>query len=177
MAKFTYAGQLNGAENPVVIDVLVANSKTVTVGGAVLLDAFSDGGGVENASAGSLVLGICIGLYQNGIPVENLPAGSYSGTYTASTQAYASAADNTTVDKIVAKIIPDDMALFKNDTAGDLANADLFKCFDLTSATQVANQNGADTAGAFQLVAIDPNDASLGTFRIRESEFGYAVQQ
>jgi hypothetical protein len=177
MASFKYAGQLNGAENPVTIDVIINDSKTVSVGGAVLLDAFADGGGCEAASAGSYVLGICVGIYQGVRPIETLPAGSYTGTYTASTQSYAAAADNTTVDKMIAKVIVDPMALFENDSAGDLAAADEFKCFDLVSATQIANQNGADAAGAFQLIKRDSDDASYGTFRIRESEFGYAAQQ
>lgn len=180
MAQFDYAGQLNGAENPVTIDVLISQAggaKTATIGGAVVLDAFADGGGCEAASAGSLVLGICVGIYQGVRPIETLPAGSYTGTWTASTKTYTAAADNLTVDKIYAKVIVDPMAKWKNDSAGDLATADLFKCFDLTSATQIANQNGADAAGAFQLLEIDPNDASTGIFRIRESEFGYAVQQ
>jgi hypothetical protein len=180
MAKFDYAGQLNGADNPVTIDVLISQAggaKTATVGGVVVLDALSDGGGCEAASAGSLVLGICVGLYQGIRPIENLPAGSYSGTYVASTRTYTAASDNITVDKIYAKVVVDPMAKWKNDSAGDLVAADLFKCFDLVSATQVANQNGHDTQGAFQLLEIDPNDASTGIFRIRESEFGYAAQQ
>ena len=180
MASFAYAGQLNGADNPVTIDVLISQAggaKTAAVGGAVVLDAFTDGGGCEAASAGSLVLGICVGLYQGGIPIENLPAGSYSGTYTASTKTYTAASDNMTADKIYAKVVVDPMSLFENDSAGSLAAADEFKCFDLTSATQIADQNGADAAGAFQLIKRDPDDASYGTFRIRESQFGYAAQQ
>jgi hypothetical protein len=177
MAKFTYAGQLNGADNPVTIDVIINDSKTVSVGGAVLLDTFADGGGCEAASAGSLVLGICVGIYKGILPIESLPAGGYSGTYTASTQTYVAAANNTTVDKIHAKVVVDPMAKWRNDSAGALATADLFKCFDLVSATQVANQNGHDTGGAFQLLEINPDDVSEGIWRIRESEFGYAVQQ
>jgi len=180
MASFAYAGQLNGADNPVTIDVLISQAggaKTAAVGGAVVLDAFTDGGGCEAASAGSLVLGICVGLYQGGIPIENLPAGSYSGTYTASTKTYTAASDNLTDDKIYAKVVVDPMAKWRNDSAGALATADLFKCFDLTSATQIANQDGDNTKGAFQLLEINPNDASEGIFRIRESEFGYAAQQ
>jgi hypothetical protein len=178
MAIFDYKGQMNGAENPVDLHVLIGNSGTVAVGEAVKMDSFSNGGGVLRATAGSKVLGVVVGIVTNkGIPLANASTSDYDGTFTESSNTYAATSDNTTDKKVKAIVRIDEHALWRNDTAGDLAVADLLKYFDLSSATQVGDQNGHDTAGALQLMEIDPDDASVGVFRIAEGyHYPYAQQ-
>jgi hypothetical protein len=58
--------------------------------------------------------------------------------------------------------------------------ADELKFFDLTDQDQIADQNGADNAGAFILVKRDPDgdgDASKGIFKIAEHEWDAYAQQ
>lgn len=170
--EFQYRGQLNGAENPVVLDILVGNSDAVVVGRAVKMDTLGNGGGIIAATAGSRIVGILVGLTdKNGIDLDNTTQ-AHSGTWVPSTQTFTAAADNMTVDCIRGKVIVDKNSLWYNDTAGDLVVADEYKFFDLGSAAQVADQNGHDSAGAMMLIKRDPDgdgDASKGIFKIAES--------
>lgn len=178
--EFQYRGQLNGAENPVVLDVLVGNSDAVVVGRAVKLDTLVNGGGIIAATAGAKVLGILIGLTdKNGIDLDNSTQ-AITGTWTSSTQTFTAASDNMTVDGVRGKVVVDPNSLWYNDAAGDMVVADEYKYFDLTSAAQIADQNGHDTAGAFQLIKRDPDgdaDASKGIFRIVETQMDAYAQQ
>ncbi len=171
-AAFQYRGQLNGAENPVTLDILIGNSSTVAVGEAVKLDSVSNGGGVIRATAGSKVLGIIVGLIDSvGIDLDNT-AQTLDGTYTASSQTYLSASDNTTVKKVKARVVVDENALWYNDTAATLTVAHLYKGCDLTSATQIASTTPSDTVGAFLIMKVDPDadaDASKAIVKIAES--------
>jgi len=170
--EFQYRGQLNGAENPVVLDILVGNSDAVVVGRAVKLDTLGNGGGIIAATAGSRIIGILIGLTdKNGIDLDNSKL-SITGTWVPSTQTFTAASDNMTVDQVRGKVVVDKNSLWYNDTAGDLVVADEYKFFDVASAAQVADQNGHDTAGALMLIKRDPDgdgDASKGIFKIAES--------
>jgi hypothetical protein len=180
MATFAYRGQLNGAENPIVVHAMINNSDTVAVGEALSCDTFSNGSGAIRATAGSKVFGICVGIVDSeGIDLRNTKK-TLKGTWTKGTNTYAAASDNLTVDMVSAIVNIDPLSLWENKTAGALATADLFKFFDLTSATQIADQNGTDAAGAFQLMKLDPSalgDTTVGLFKISESIFGFAVQQ
>lgn len=178
--EFKYRGQLNGAENPVILTAIIANSQTVVEGRMTKLQVFSSGGGVLPATAGSTIFGFVQGIVdQKGIDLDNTKE-TLDGTWSSADKSYTASADNMTDKKIAAKVIIDPFALFYNDTAGDLAIADKFKFFDLATAAQVADQNGHDTAGAVQLMELDPDgdgDASKGIFRIAESAlFPYAQQ-
>lgn len=177
--EFQYRGQLNGAENPVVLDVLVGNSDAVVVGRAVKLDTLSNGGGIIAATAGSRILGILVGLTdKNGIDLDNTKQ-VHSGTWVASTQTFTAAADNMTVDGIRGKVVVDKDALWYNDAAGDLVVADEYKFFDVANAYQVGDQNGHDSAGALMLIKRDPDgdgDASKGIFKIAESNLDAYAQ-
>ncbi len=174
MAGFEYRGQLNGAENPVVLDVVIANSITVKVGDVLNLAAFSAGGGAERAVATEKVLGVCVGIVnKDGIDLDNADTASYDGTWTSSSKTYLTTSDNKTDKLIAAKLIVDPFALFYNDSAGSLAAADDMKYFDVADQDQIADQDGHDTAGAFQLIKRDPDgdsDASKGIFRMVETE-------
>lgn len=176
--EFKYRGQLNGAENPVILSIPIANSQTVTEGRMVKLQTFSSGGGVLPATAGSTILGFVQGIVdQKGIDLDNTKE-ALDGTWDTAARSYAAASDNMTDKKVAAKVIVDPFALYYNDAAGDLAPADDYKFFDLSNAGQVGDQNGHDTAGAVQLMERNPDgddDASKGIFRVAESGlFPYA---
>ena len=173
--SFEYRGQLSGgSENPVTMSVLIGNSSTVAVGEAVKLHVFASGSGAIRATAGSKILGIVVGIVdKNGIDLDNTSSSNYDGTWTSSSKTYASTADNTSDKLIKALVVVDPNALWYNDSAGTLAVADEYKLFDLLSATQFADQDGADSAGAFLLIKRDPDgdgDASKGIFKIAETE-------
>lgn len=178
---FEYRGQLNGAENPVTISVPIANSQTITIGDAAKLQTFANGGGAMRASAGSKVLGIVVGITNDdGIDLDNANSSTYDGTWTSSSQTYTAAADNMSDKKVKAIIVPDKNALWYNDAAGDLAAADLLKFFDLADQDQIADQDGSDSAGAFQLIKRDPDgdgDASKGIWKIAETQLEPYAQQ
>lgn len=172
MAGFYHYGQLNGAENPATIDVIIQNDATITTGDAVDINT---AGGCQPADAGDAVFGIVVGLVtQAGIPLASADSGDYDGTYTAGVygaETYVAASDNLTDKQIKAKVIADPFALFMNDTAGDLVQADDLQFFDLAEEYQIADQNGHATTGAFFLWKRDPDDdadASKGLFRIAE---------
>jgi hypothetical protein len=170
--EFQYRGQLNGAENPVVRKILIGNSAAIVVGRAAKMVVLGSGGGVTPATAGSRIVGFVIGIVDsNGIDLDNTKQ-TLDGTWATSTQTYTAAADNMTVKKVAALVVVDKNALWYNDTAGDLVVADEYKFFDLSTAAQVADQNGHDSAGALVLVQRDPDgdgDASKGIFKIAES--------
>ncbi len=180
--SFKYQGQLSGGkENPVTLPILIANSQDVAVGEALVMQTLSSGGGCLSASAGSKVIGICVGIVNaDGIDLDNANPATYDGTWVSSTKTYTASSDNMTDKKVKALVVVDREALWNNDTAGDLAAADEFKFFDLTSATQIANQNGDDAKGAFVLISRDPDgdgDASKGLFIIAESGLDAYAQQ
>ena len=167
MAGFELRGHLLGSESPVVTEMIIVNSATVVVGDAVNVSA----GFVQRATAGSKVLGIAAAIVsEKGIDLDNAPAADFDGTWTSSSATYVAAADNQTDKKVKVKIIADPYALFYNDSAGDLANADEKLFLDLVSATQIADANAGST-GQFQLWKRDPDgdaDASKGLWRIAE---------
>jgi len=173
MAGFEYRGQLNGAENPVTLDLVIANSATVKVGDVLTMTALASGGGVSRASAGNRVLGVCVGIVdQNGIDLDNTSPSNFDGTWTSSSKTYVASSNNKTNKLVKAKVVVDKYSIWYNDTAGSLVAADEFKYFDLNDQDQIADQDGHNTAGAFLLIKRDPDgdaDASKGLFVITES--------
>ena len=181
MAGFEYRGQLSGGkENPVTLPVVIGNSQTIKVGDAVKLVAFASGGGAYRATAGEEVLGVCVGIVdKNGIDLDNTDPQNYDGTWTSSSKTYVSASANMTSKAIKCLVVIDKDALWYNDSAGSLAVADEYKFFDVADQDQIADQDGADNAGAFVLIKRDPDgdaDASKGIFKIAESELDPYVQ-
>ena len=182
MAGFEYRGQISGGkENPVMHSVLIGNTQTVKVGDAVKLVAFSSGGGLCRATAGEEVLGILVGIVdKNGIDLDNTSTDNYDGTWTSSSKTYVTSADNMTDKLVRGQVVVDKEAKWYNDSAGTLAAADEYKFFDVTDQDQIADQDGADNAGAFVLLERDPDgdaDASKGIFKLAESELDPYAQQ
>ena len=175
MAKFDYAGQLNGAANPVIRNFLIANSADVAVG-----EALSFSSGALTATGGDKVLGICIGIVDsNGIDMDNTSQ-TLDGTWVSSTKTYTAADDNVTVLGVRAQCICDKNALFKNDSDGSITVVWEGEKFNLASGTQIDASTHVVAAGQFELVKHDPegtSDASMGTFKICESYGDAYVQQ
>lgn len=167
---FRYKGQYTSEQAPATISLIIKDSATIKLGSVVKLD----GGCANAAAAGNKVLGVVVGITTSkGIDLDSTKD-SVGGTWTEGglgVGQYVAAADNSTVDKVKARIIVDKDATFVNDTVASLAQADMFKFYDLTSATQIGAQAG-NVAGQFQLVGLDPDkdaDASKGLFKIAES--------
>jgi len=181
MAGFEYRGQLNGSETPRIFNVPITNSAAVTVGDAVQLEVLGSGGGCKRAAAGTEILGIVQGIVnKKGIDLDNADPNTFDGTWVSSTKTYTAASDNMTDKEIMAQVVVDKNSIFYNDSAGDLAAADILKFFDLADQDQVADQNGHDSGGALILIKRDPDgdgDASKGLFIIAESELDAYAQQ
>ena len=166
MAGFEYRGQINGAQNPILENLIIGNSVTVTVGDAVLLTT----GFVALGTSSSVgIYGIVVGLVTDkGIDLNN-PHVSFTGTYTDSSATYVAASDNQTVDKVRAVICPDPMALWYNDSSGTLTTAMLKQHFKLSDEDQIDQSTNTAAVGQFQLWKLDPDtdaDASKGLWRI-----------
>jgi len=172
MAGFEYKEQLTGGnQSPGFWTRTIYDSATITVGDAVDLTS----GYVTPADDGDAVLGIVIGLVdKDGIDLTNTGY-SLDGTYTeggVGVETYVAASDNETVMKVQAQIIVSKDALFYNDAAGAMTEAEVGTFFDITDEDQIKDQSGSTTVGAFQLMEVDPNnesDMSEGLFRIAES--------
>ena len=181
MAGFEYRGQLSGAQDPVTLPIIIGNSITVKVGDAVKLVAFASGGGLTRATAGEEVIGVLVGIVDaNGIDLDNTSTDNYDGTWTSSSKTYVASADNMTDKTVKGLVVVDKEALWYNDSAGSLAVADEYKFFDVADQDQIADQDGADNAGAFVLIKRDPDgdaDASKGIFKIAEHELDAYAQQ
>lgn len=172
---FTYKGQLNGAENPIIRNVLIKNSASVAVGEALTFSS-----GADSAAAGNKILGICVGIVdKNGIDLDTTST-TIDGTWVSSTKTYTAASDNMTVALVKAQVICDKNALFQVDANASISQAEECMKFNLSSATEMDGGAGVDAAGQFELVKYDPTgegDASMGTYKICESYGDAYVQQ
>lgn len=171
MAGFEYRGQLNGAENPVTMDVVIKNSATVKVGDMV----YNDGNGATRATASTLVLGVVAGIVNaDGIDLDNAPSSTYDGTWTSSTQTYVAAGDNLTDKKVAVKVIADPMALFYNDADGDFTDpGDNHMFVGIADHDQIDESDTSATVGQCFLVKLDPDgdgDASKCIVKIAASQ-------
>jgi hypothetical protein len=170
MAGFEYRGQLDGAENPVTIDVAIKNSATVKVGDAV----YNDASGATRATSSTQILGIVAGIVdRNGIDMDNSSI-TVTGTWTSSTQTYVASSTNMTVDKVRVKLICDENALFYNDADGDFTNpADQGQFVGLLDHDQIDESDTSATVGQMFIVKLDPDgdgDASKCIVKIALSQ-------
>ncbi len=167
MAGFEYRGQINGAQNPILENLIIGNSVTVTVGDAVLLTT----GFVALGTSSSVgIYGVVVGIVNDkGIDLDSAKADTYDGTWTSSSKTYVATADNQTDKKIKAVVCPDPMALWYNDSSGTLTTAMLKQHFKLSDEDQIDQSTNAAAVGQFQLWKLDPDedaDASKGLWRI-----------
>lgn len=155
MAGFEYRGQLNGAENPVTVDLVIKNSATIKVGDAV----YQDTNGITRATNSTSVLGIVVGIVDNmGIDLDNTSTSNYDGTWTSSSRTYVASSDNVTDKKVMAKVCTDPFSLWYNDADGDFTNPVdnglLIKCADHD---QIDEDTTSATVGQFQVWKLDPD--------------------
>jgi len=170
---FVPRGQVIGEQSPGAVSLIIANSATIYVGGAVTMSS----GFVAAGTAGAKLIGICIGLVTDkGIPLDNATTDDYDGTYTEGgfgVGNYAASSDNATDKKVRALVVIDKNAQYYNDAAGDLTTAMLFGFLNLSSATQLAAHASGEVAGQFQIVKLDPDadgDASKCLVKLAESQ-------
>lgn len=168
MAGFEYRGQINGADNPILENLIIANSETITVGDCISMSS----GFVIRGTSSTVQYGIVVGLVSNkGIPLDNVSADQFDGTWTSSSKTYVATSDNQTDKKVRAVVCPDPNALWYNDSSGTLTTAMLKQHFKLTDEDQIDQSTNSATVGHFQLWKLDPDedaDASKGLFRIAQ---------
>lgn len=172
---FEYRKNLLGVgEAPTPIKGLIANSTTVKIGQAVRVNT---SGLVVTAGVGNAVLGIVVGLIDdNGIPVNAFQYNGATGHTNSGDDTVVTASDNSTrALAVYAEVmVAQDSILFYNDASGDLAQTNLFQCFDLASTSdQIDQSTASDTSGQFQLIQLDPEndgDLSKGLFRVSEPQ-------
>jgi len=175
----TQGGQTGGETR----DFIIADSATITLGDAVDLTS----GYVTPADTGDRLLGVVVGLVQdkgNGqvVSLDLDAAGSNSATHSGNhgvigSETVVVASDNTTVDKIMARVNIDTHQEYYNDADGNLSgDAEIGCYFDIIDEDQIDEStgvsNGHSTAAQFILVERDPHndsDASKGIFRICET--------
>ena len=169
MAGFFYRKHMQGLTTGAVMEAIIDNSETVTIGDAVDLNS----GYAQVIDAGDSCMGIVIGIVDaNGINVESSDAdvdGTVSGS--GNTLTYAAAADNQSDKKVKVQILADPFALFYNDADGNLAQAQVGTFYDTVAAGDQIDQSTTGSSGTFQLIELDPDgdgDASKGLFRIAE---------
>ena len=168
MAGFSYRGQINGAENPILENLIIDNSATIVVGDAVSMST----GFVAAGTSSNRIYGICVGIVTNkGIDLQSAPTSEYDGTWTDSSQTYVATSDNETDKKVRAVVCPDPYALWYNDSSGTLTTAMLKQHIKLTSASQIDHTTNSATVGQFQVWKLDPDadaDVSKGLFRLSQ---------
>lgn len=170
MAGLKYRKSLITKDAPTLLQYIIDNSDTITIGDVVRLNT---DGHVTLAGAGNTVLGVVVGVVDS----DGIALSPDSGT----TDTWTVDSDNETVDQYEAQVIVDPYALFSNDASDDMATTNLGQFYDIVAASnQIDESSASDTAGQFQLISLDPDgdgDASKGLFRIAESQlFPYAQQ-
>jgi hypothetical protein len=178
MAGFIYKKHLKpGISAPATQRVLIANSEgPLTVGDAVQYTS----GVLTIAATTESVLGILAGFEtakgENIFKTKEALGGTKSGDNT-----YTAAADNQTVDKVVAVVTTDPDALFLNTADSSLTQAEVGTYFDTTSASDTITGAGSGTISQFQLielVTVSSSGATVndqGLFRISQSQYGWAA--
>ncbi len=166
MTGFSYRGQISGAQDPILENLIISSSDTIVIGDAVSMSA----GFVIPGTSSTITYGICVGIVSNkGIPLDNGASSEYDGTWTSSSGTYVASADNETDKKVRAVVCPDPFALWYNDSSGTLTTAHLKLHFKLTTAAQIDQGTSSATVGQFQLWKLDPDedaDASKGLWRL-----------
>ena len=159
MAGFSYKKSLLTKDAPVEIPFIINNSEAVQIGDAIQVDT---NGHAILATAGEEVAGIAVAVTDyNDTAID--PDTSTLDTYTV-------ASDNETVAKKKVKLVMDKYSLFENDADEDLDLTDLMKFFNLIDENTIDASSVNANNGQFQLISLDPNDASKGLFRIAESQ-------
>lgn len=174
---FYFRRSLTGLEHPAMMDVLLDDSATYTIGDMVRFDT---DGHLVVAGAGESVIGVLRGLVdRNGIPVSSPRASGTDGATVTNDDTVATSSTNTSDDSrnLKGQVVmdPGRSNLYYNDADDDLAQTNVGQCFDLTAAgDQVDVGTATDGSAQVQLIMLDPDgdgDASKGLFRIVEVQY------
>lgn len=178
---------LYGVDMPNSLNFLLENSVTLTIGDAVRLD--TNGAIKRCAAADPAVLGILTALYdQNGqvgvFASSRIPGTAIAGATLTPDDTIVTASDNRTSGakqlKGAVTMDPSGMILYQNVTNGALAQANVGQFFNVASGNsgQIDQASASNTAGQFQLVALDPDgdgDTTKGLFRVAQNQFSNEI--
>ncbi len=176
----TLGGQTGGDER----DFIIEDSATLTLGDTIDVTA----GYAGQAANSTRVMGVCIGFVVDigggrRVPIDQDASGTLTGTHSGNSgvvgsETYVTAADNITVDQIMARVQVDPMMEYYNDADSTLTQAEVGTYFDTDS--DGAQITGAGTTGAegsnntgWILTEIDPHndsDLSKGIFLNTKSQ-------
>jgi len=152
-----------GSQSGYITDIMIANSATIWSGGAVRIKA----GGVESIDATTeRIAGVCMGVGQDGIPIDDLNAGDYDGTYTATQKKYEASSDNETVDLVKAKILINPIGVWSFLSDATLNTTDtsdqIGASFSINTSTPDRVEEGTATTTVMQIFSLgtDPEDTT-----------------
>ena len=178
---FSFRKSLVGVDSPAVMEFIIEDSSTVTIGDAVRIDT---SGYLKRAGAGYPVGGIVVGIVdQGGINIFSPRASGTTGATLTKDDTVAVSATNTSdaTRKIKAQVIlsPAGYVLFYNYANDVLAQTNLFQFFDVTSTSgQIDVSTASDTSGQFQLIQLDPDGDGTtykGLFRVMENQLALTI--
>jgi len=155
-----------GSNSGYVVDIMIANSAYAWTGGAVRLKD----GGVETIDATTeRPLGVCIGVGIDGIPIDNIDDGNYSGTYTATQKKYQASSDNETVDLVKAKVLINPLGVWSIKTDADIpttaTSSHIGAGFSINASTPDRVIESSATTTVMQVLSLGP-DPEATTKRI-----------
>lgn len=146
--------------------ILADDSVTFVVGDLVTVN--SDGHVALVTNSDEKIAGVVVGFVgKNGQHVDY--ASGYNDRITTT-------ADNTTVAMVKIQIDCGRELEFIMDADDVLAQTNLFQYFNTNNSYQVDVADASDSNGALQLIQLDPEgtgDASMGTYRIADHQFGH----
>lgn len=169
---FTYSKNLNGVPSaPTPVKIKIANSTTVKLGQMARINT---GGFIVPAGVGNAILGRIVGFIDNdGTPVNSFGYNGQAGMTLSGDDTIVTASDNQSRNVAVfAEVeVSTEAILLKNTANGALAQTNLGQLFDLVSTSDQVDQGTAsDTSGQMQLIELDPDNTSIGYFRVAESQ-------
>jgi len=163
-----------------IFEGVMQNTKTVRLGQAVHI---TEGGFEQIDATTERVLGPCVGIVQNGIPLDD-PASSadFSGTWTGTQKKFESSDDNTTVDLVKIQVRIDPTAVYSMKllgTIGTTRSSDEIgdqMSLSTTTSDRVDETTATTNPMTVMGLGLDPNDSTrlLGMFM--ETEIPRASQ-
>ena len=147
----------------------IADSQTFTVGDTSMFTT----GYLVPGSASNALLGVVEGFVDaNGLPLDNSRKADFDGTYTATSDTYVSAADNSTDKQVQAIVRIDPFAVYSatpDATIGTTPGSNLPGYFCDIADEDEPDESDATTATAqLAIHGVDPEDSSKGLYSINE---------
>ena len=171
---FRLEKSLVGIDSPPVLEYIITNSATITLGDAI--EIIDDAGYANVADADDKVAGVAVGVVTtNGISVFGHGAPTTDGTVTGD-DTFTAASDNKTDQQVKVQIVYPNDSLFYNEADSALTAAEVGRYFALTATGDQVTGTGDGTARTCQLVQIltlagGPNSGGEGLFRFSRSQW------